>query len=62
MDGLLPNKLGNSRITPSHDVVLPFTRMVSGPVDYTPVASDIYRSCVFIYRQLKFLTLVRNDR
>ena len=29
---------GVKRLTPDHDVTLPFTRMVAGPMDYTPGA------------------------
>jgi alpha-glucosidase len=29
-------------ITPGHDVTLPFTRMVAGPMDYTPGSNDQY--------------------
>ena len=36
--GMEHDKLGSTRITPSHDVVLLFTRMVAGPMDYTPGA------------------------
>ncbi|MFT3933919.1 MAG: glycoside hydrolase family 97 protein [Chitinophagaceae bacterium] len=36
--GMEHNKLGSMRITPSHDVTLLFTRMVAGPMDYTPGA------------------------
>jgi alpha-glucosidase len=36
--GMEHNKLGSTRITPSHDVTLLFTRMVAGPMDYTPGA------------------------
>ncbi|MGC4035096.1 MAG: glycoside hydrolase family 97 protein [Chitinophagaceae bacterium] len=36
--GMEHTKLGSSRITPSHDVTLLFTRMVAGPMDYTPGA------------------------
>ncbi len=36
--GMENNKLGSTDITPSHDVTLLFTRMVAGPMDYTPGA------------------------
>lgn len=36
--GMEHNKLGSMRITPSHDVTILFTRMVAGPLDYTPGA------------------------
>lgn len=36
--GLEHNKLGSKRITPSHDIAIMFTRMVAGPIDYTPGA------------------------
>jgi alpha-glucosidase len=35
--GLEWNKWG-SKLTPEHDLTLPFTRMVTGPMDYTPGA------------------------
>lgn len=35
--GLENNKWGHE-ITPSHDLILPFTRMFAGPMDYTPGA------------------------
>lgn len=35
--GLENNKWGNE-ITPAHDLILPFTRMFAGPMDYTPGA------------------------
>ena len=35
--GLENNKWGDE-ITPEHDVTLPFTRMIAGPMDYTPGA------------------------
>lgn len=35
--GLEQNK-GGSGITPTHDLLLPFTRQVAGPLDYTPGA------------------------
>lgn len=37
--GLEWNKWGNA-ITPTHDVTLPFTRMLAGPMDYTPGAME----------------------
>ncbi len=45
----LENSKWNSTITPSHDVVLPFTRMTAGPMDFTPGAmvnahTDNFRS------------------
>lgn len=36
--GLEHDKLGSTGITPSHDVTIMFTRMVAGPMDYTPGA------------------------
>jgi len=36
--GMEHNKLGSTDVTPSHDVTLLFTRMVAGPMDYTPGA------------------------
>lgn len=36
--GLEHNKWSNDRITPKHNLTLPFTRMVVGPMDYTPGA------------------------
>lgn len=37
VDGLEVNKWGED-ITPEHNLILPFTRMVAGPMDYTPGA------------------------
>lgn len=37
--GLENNKWADY-ITPNHDVILPFTRMVAGPMDYTPGAME----------------------
>jgi alpha-glucosidase len=34
----LENNKWSDVITPTHDVILPFTRMVAGPMDYTPGA------------------------
>lgn len=45
--GLEHNKLGSQRITPSHDVVIMFTRMVAGPIDYTPGAMNNATSANF---------------
>jgi alpha-glucosidase len=36
--GMEHDKLGSTSITPSHDVNILFTRMVAGPLDYTPGA------------------------
>lgn len=36
--GLEWNKFSDKGISPDHDVLLPFTRMVAGPMDYTPGA------------------------
>ena len=36
----LENNKWSRDITPAHDVTLPFTRMVAGPMDYTPGAMD----------------------
>lgn len=36
--GLEHDKLGSVSITPSHDITIMFTRMVAGPMDYTPGA------------------------
>lgn len=36
--GMEHDKLGSTSITPSHDVNILFTRMVAGPMDYTPGA------------------------
>ncbi len=35
----LENDKWSTDITPEHDLILPFTRMVSGPMDYTPGAT-----------------------
>lgn len=45
--GLEHNKLGSQRITPSHDVSILFTRMVAGPIDYTPGAMQNAASANF---------------
>lgn len=34
----MENSKWERTITPEHDVILPFTRMVTGPMDYTPGA------------------------
>lgn len=47
--GLENNKWGNE-ITPTHDVTLPFTRMMAGPMDYTPGAMDNALGKNFFYR------------
>jgi alpha-glucosidase len=36
----LENAKWSKLITPKHDLILPFTRMVAGPMDYTPGAMD----------------------
>lgn len=36
--GLEHNKWSNDRVTPKHNLTLPFIRMVAGPMDYTPGA------------------------
>jgi alpha-glucosidase len=36
VQGLEYNKFGHGRVTPSHNVKLAFTRMLVGPMDYTP--------------------------
>lgn len=38
----LENHKWSSKVTPTHDLVLPFTRMVAGPMDYTPGAMTNY--------------------
>ena len=40
----LENCKWESKITPEHDVTLPFTRMVAGPMDYTPGAVNMERN------------------
>jgi len=37
-EGVLGNEYhkGSDRVTPEHDVTIPFTRMLAGPMDYTP--------------------------
>ena len=38
----LENHKWSSKVTPEHNLVLPFTRMVAGPMDYTPGAMTNY--------------------
>lgn len=50
--GLENNKWENT-ITPTHNLTLPFTRMVAGPMDYTPGAMNnvIEKNFNFVYTQ-----------
>lgn len=43
----------SARITPDHDVMLPFTRMLAGPMDYTPGAFDNVTAAEFQARNAK---------
>lgn len=38
----LENHKWSSKVTPEHNLVLPFTRMVAGPMDYTPGSMSNY--------------------
>ncbi len=42
-----------ARITPDHDVMLPFTRMLAGPMDYTPGGYDNVTPAEFQPREIK---------
>ncbi|MBN2348893.1 MAG: glycoside hydrolase family 97 protein [Bacteroidales bacterium] len=50
--GLEQNKW-SKKITPEHDVTLPFIRMVCGPMDYTPGAMRNYHSQEFEYNFIR---------
>jgi alpha-glucosidase len=50
--GLEYEKVG-ARITPDHDVMLPFTRMLAGPMDYTPGGFDNVTPAEFQPREIK---------
>jgi len=43
----------SARITPDHDVMLPFTRMLAGPMDYTPGGFDNVTRAEFQPREIK---------
>ena len=43
----------SARITPDHDAVLPFTRMLAGPMDYTPGGFDNVTDAEFAPRNVK---------
>jgi alpha-glucosidase len=43
----------SARITPDHDVMLPFTRMLAGPMDYTPGGFDNVTPAEFQPRDIK---------
>jgi alpha-glucosidase len=43
----LENSKWSASITPEHDLTLPFIRMVSGPMDYTPGAMRNFQSAEF---------------
>ncbi len=40
----LENHKWSSKVTPKHDLILPFSRMVAGPMDYTPGAMTNYHA------------------
>ena len=42
-----------ARITPDHDAILPFTRMLAGPMDYTPGGFDNVTDAEFTPRNVK---------
>jgi alpha-glucosidase len=43
----------SARITPDHDVMLPFTRMLAGPMDYTPGGFDNVTRAEFQPRDIR---------
>jgi len=43
----------SARITPDHNVMLPFTRMLAGPMDYTPGGFDNVTKAAFEPRMLR---------
>ncbi len=45
------NKMGN-RITPRHNLMLPYTRMLAGPIDYTPGGFDNGQPATFKVREV----------
>ncbi len=50
------SKIG-ARITPDHDVMLAFTRMLAGPMDYTPGGFDNVTKAEFYPRDLRPMTM-----
>jgi alpha-glucosidase len=57
--GMEYNK-GNSRDNPTHEVTLPFTRMLAGPMDYTPGAFNNVTDADFEHRMVS--PMVRGTR
>jgi alpha-glucosidase len=47
----------SARPNPEHDAMLPFTRMLAGPVDYTPGGFDNVTPAEFIAREVKPMVL-----
>ncbi|WP_082591406.1 glycoside hydrolase family 97 protein [Duganella sp. Root198D2] len=45
------NKMG-TRITPQHNLMLPYTRMLAGPIDYTPGGFDNGQPATFKVREV----------
>jgi alpha-glucosidase len=43
---------GSARVTPAHNATLPFTRMLVGPMDYTPGAFDNVNLANFVARRV----------
>jgi alpha-glucosidase len=48
---------GSARPNPAHDVMLPFTRMLAGPMDYTPGGFDNIAPAEFVARDVKPMVL-----
>jgi alpha-glucosidase len=51
---------GTARVTPAHNATLPFTRMLAGPMDYTPGAFDNTNLEHFVPRS--FMPMALNTR
>jgi alpha-glucosidase len=47
----------SARVTPAHNATLPFTRMLAGPMDYTPGAFDNRTLDTFVARSKKPMSL-----
>ena len=47
----------SARITPDHDVMLAFTRMLAGPMDYAPGGFDNVTPAEFVPREVKPMTM-----
>jgi alpha-glucosidase len=57
--GMEYNK-GNARDNPTHEVTLPFTRLLAGPMDYTPGAFNNVTDAEFVQRNIS--PMVRGTR